>query len=479
MSTAPAAVVALIVLAAAGALPTLALAGLRWVAVPLAPLAGAVIAALSAAACLAIGGPILGWFVAIAVAAAGIVGYWCRRSAVRPRRRSADPARSDPGADPARSDPGINRVASAAGAVVVLAATAWSLVPLRAPSIGFDARTIWMLHAVWFVDGHRVALAALRNPALPFAHASYPPLVGGAVAVGWLVTGDRGYLLGVVIVALLNACAVASAAWVAIEVGRRCGARVAGVVVAGLFVLVAFGVAGPFATDGYADLLWAAAAVGAVGFGLVLPGRGHDLGAAVLLLVVAGLTKNEGTATAMAIVVLMAARSARGAWLHGRVGWQRPLAAGAAGVLALGGWPVLMKLLDAAPNVEIIGSRQGDDVSRAHQAYDAMAAHLHVLLLALPVALVGALLLRRARRATGVGNDGWAWVALAAGALAVAMTYVTGAGNVEFWLVTSVNRTTFFPALAAWWIVGIWAVVGMADNDVLDDGLKPVLHHHL
>ena len=193
-------------------------------------------------------------------------------------------------------------------------------------------------------------------------------------------------------------------------------AYTAGVVVAGLLVLAAAGVVGPFATNGYADPLWALAAVGAVGFGLVLPGRGRDAGAAVLLLAVAGLTKDEGIVTAMAVVGLMALRGARGSWVaRPRTLPWRPLVAGAAAVVALAAWPVLVKLLGAATDITVTGPRQGDDLSRAHQTADAMAAHLHVLLLALPVAVVGGLLLRRARRAAGVGNDGWAWASLAAG----------------------------------------------------------------
>ncbi len=490
MGTAGGAVVAIVVLAAAGALPAATLVGVGWLTVPAAPLAGAVLAAASAAGCLAIGGPLLGWFVGLAVVAAvGTVAVWHRWPAASPlgRRRGAGDGR-------AGGRPAGHRAAGVAGAVVVVAATAWSLVALRAPTVGFDARTIWMLHGVWFVDGHQVALAALRSRAMPFAHASYPPLVGGSVAVSWLVTGDHGYRLGVVMVALLDACALAAAAWVAVEVGRRVGAALAsdargglaarrrpavaytaGVVVAGLLVLAAAGVVGPFATNGYADPLWASAAVGAVGFGLVLPGGGRDLGAAVLLLAVAGLTKDEGIVTAMAIVVLMALRGARGSWVArpGVLPW-RPLLAGTVGVLALAAWPVLVKLLGGVADVTITGSRQGDDLSRAHQTADAMAAHLHVLLLALPVAVVGGLLLRRARRAAGVGNDGWAWAALAAGIVIVAAAYVTGGGDVAFWLDTSVHRTTFFPALVGWWIVGTWAIVGLAP---LDGDPGGVLHH--
>jgi hypothetical protein len=511
MGTAGGAVVAMVVLAAAGALPAATLVGMGWLTVPAAPLAGAVLAAASAAGCLAVGGPLLGWFVGLAiVAAAGTVAVWRRWPAAIPFRRRRGAGDGRVGGRPAG-----HRAAGAAGAVVVLVATAWSLVALRAPTVGFDARTIWMLHGVWFLDGHQVALAALRSHAIPFAHASYPPLVGGSVAVSWLVTGDHGYGLGVVMVALLDACALAAAAWVAVEVGRRVGAALAadvgrgaggghaarrrpavaytaGVVVAGLLVLAAAGVVGPFATNGYADPLWALAAVGAVGFGLVLPGRGRDLGAAVLLLAVAGLTKDEGIVTAMAIVVLIALRGARGSWVArpGTLPW-RPIVAGAAGVVALAAWPGLVKLLGATADVTITGPRQGDDLSRAHQTADAMAAHLHVLLLALPVAVVGGLLLRRARRAAGVGNDGWAWASLAAGIVIVAAAYVTGGGDVGFWLATSVHRTTFFPALVGWWIVGTWAVVGMAPGAAgrpgrssqpsrrpLDGDPGGVLHHH-
>jgi hypothetical protein len=506
------AVVAMVVLSAAGALPAVMLVGLDWLTVPAAPLAGAVLAAASAAGCLAVGGPLLGWFVGLAVVAAvATIAVWRRWPPTSPLRRRPSSGERPPGFQPTghqptghqptgfqptgRRPPGY-RAAGAAGAVVILAATAWFLVALRAPTVGFDARTIWMLHGVWFLDGHQAALAALRNPAIPFAHPSYPPLVGGSVAVSWLVTGDHGYRLGVVMVALLDACALAAAAWVAVDVGRRVGAAVrhrpavaytAGVVVAGLLVLAAAGVVGPFATNGYADPLWASAAVGAVGFGLVLPGRGRDAGAAVLLLAVAGLTKDEGIVTSMAIVVLMALRGARGSWeVRPRpraVPW-RPVLAGVVGVLALGAWPVLVKLLGATADVTITGPREGDDVSRAHQTADAMAGHLHVLLLALPVAVLGGLLLRRSRRASGIGNDGWAWAALAAGILIVAAAYVTGGGDVAFWLDTSVHRTTFFPALAAWWIVGTWAVVGVVPGAgavsrrrLLDGDPGGVLHH--
>ena len=56
MTTVPATIVAMVVLGAAGLLPTLALVGRRWITFPLVPLAGAVIAALAATVFVAVGG---------------------------------------------------------------------------------------------------------------------------------------------------------------------------------------------------------------------------------------------------------------------------------------------------------------------------------------------------------------------------------------------------------------------------------------
>jgi hypothetical protein len=475
MSTVAAVLAAMALLVGVGILPVAALIGRRPVILPLAPLAGAVMAAIAVAACLWFGGGVLGWFVGIAVTLNLVALARWRVTTERP------PWRRDP-------EPGMARGTAWAGAIGLLAAVGFSLSALHAPSIGFDARTIWMLHAVWYSAGHSVSVAALKNPALPFAHASYPPLVGGTVAVSWLATGNHSYTLGVDLVALLNACAVLSAAWVVVEVGGQAtrqtgaissgttgvsgtsvGARAAraaraapelvGVLVAVVLVLVTAGVAGTFATNGYADLLWAASAVGAVGFGLVLPLNRANLATAALLLLVAGLTKNEGTATAVAIVVLVAARVGVQQYLVRR---KIPLGAvigGVLGILALSAWALLCRLIGAAPNVETIGKNAASDATRAHLTYTSMAAHLHVLVLAAAVALVGAAWLRRSRRRVGLGSDLWTWAALVAGVAIVAGVYVFGPGVVQLWLVTSVHRTTFFPALLGWWVIGVWAVV--------------------
>jgi hypothetical protein len=468
MSTAPAAIAALAVLSAAGALPALTLAGPRWPTAPLAPLAGSVLAALAAMGCLALGGALLPWFGALAVvaASASLLAWW-RWPACRPRA-----GRVGVGIPPPSW---LGRVTGWMGVAAVAVATVWSLRPLRLPAFGFDTRAIYLLHAGWFADGHQVALDALRNPALVFSQQTYPPLSSAAVAVSWLVTGGRSDRLGVVVVALLNAAAVACAALVVVDVGRQAAARVAartgvglavlpalaGVTGGPLLVVAAFGIAGPYATDGYTDLLWAAAAVAGMGWALALSGRGRELGAAAVVLAVAGLTKDEGAVTAAVIVVLVAGRTAVAARAAhpGRWPW-RPVVAGLAGVAALGLWPALARVLGAT--VVPSGPEPGDLGSRLHQTVSGLAPHLHPVAVALVVSVVGALLALRYRRAIGLGTDLLGWAVLTVYLVLLGHTYVTTTGTVGFRLLTSVDRTTVFPGVAGWFLVAVWAVVGLS-----------------
>jgi len=464
VSTTEAAVVTLAVLAAAGALPTVALVGLRWPALALAPLAGSVLAALSAMAVLALAGNLMSWFVGLAVVGgAASLGWWWRRPATRPWVGST-------GTDGAGSPmPGL--VAGVVGVAVVVAAVVWSLQPLGVADYGFDARAVYLLHAWWYTEGHQGALRSLRNPQLLFSQARYPPLTSASVALSWLVTGTRSYRQGIVVIALLNGCAVASCAWVLVDVGRRVAASrpaplgrrlvplAAGVLAAGMVALAAFGIAGPGATNGYADLLWSASAAGAVGYGLVLSGRGGDLGAVVILLGVAGLTKNEAVVTAVAVVALLTGRTAWRRWHSAPRHSPWPaLGAGVLGVAALAVWPGLCRLLGATRVTG--GTEPGSFSFRVTTTWDATVPYLHSVGVALVVAVLGGLVLRGARRAAGLGNDLWTWAVLAAYLLALAWAYLTTIGSLPFRLFTSIDRTTVFAALAGWYIVAVWAVVG-------------------
>jgi hypothetical protein len=457
MGAAEAATLTVLVLAAAGALPVLLLVGPRVVSVPLMPLAGAVLSGVSAVCSIAVAGSLLEWFLlwsALAAAAALVLfGRYPARAAAlwQVARRGMSPF-------------------VGLGALVVLVAIAWTLRTLRVPTVGFDAQAIWILHARWLSHGHAFAYAAVRNRFLVLSHPAYPPLVSSVMALAWRITGTTTDRVAVVTTALLNGCALFVAAWGIVEASRRAvtslgaGARRlrrrlligAGILTAALTVLVAGGVLGTFATNGYADPLWSLSAVGVVVFALVLPPGRSDLFVAAILVAVAGLTKVEGTAVAMLLVVVVALRLA-----IGRPTWParlRLLPAAVAGLAALLVWPVLTLIIDVPPDPSLTGSRQGSLVSRAHRTLSAMAPHLHVVLVALLCGMAGLFLLRRLRGRLVLGNDLWAWLSLVGAAFVLGGAYVFGPGNVQLWLATSVDRTTIFVALLAWWIVAGWAV---------------------
>jgi hypothetical protein len=449
-----AAVLTMGVLALAGALPMLLLVGPRLIALPLMPLAGAVLAAVSAVCSIALFGSLPRWFAlwSAVASAATVIAFFRRpqraRHLVRVARRGMQPL-------------------AALGAFIVLAAVAWTLRTLRVPTVGFDARAIWILHARWLSHGHSFALAAIRNHFLVLSHPGYPPLLSAVIELSWRVSETSTDRLAVVVVALLNGCALFVAGWGIVQVARRAATSlhtgrgrqrvivVVGIATAVATVLVAGGVLGTFATNGYADPLWSLAAVGVVLFGLVLPPTRSDLAVVAMLIAVAGLTKVEGIAVAMLLVLVVAVRVA-----IGRPRKVRLFAAAVAALAALFVWPVVTILLDVPTDPSLIGSRQGSLATRAHRTFSAMAPHLHVVVLAAICGVAGFLLLRQLRERLGVGNDLWAWVALVAAAVVLGGAYVFGPGNVELWLATSVDRTTIFGALLGWWIVAVWALCG-------------------
>ncbi len=487
MSTLSATVVALVVLAAAGLVPVAATVGPRWVLVPLAPLGGAVVAALAATAAVSFGGTLIAWFVGFALAAAAVA------LAVRVRRPDLGPWAPARG----RSVAG-QRWVGIVGFVGVVAACAWSMRGLRTPTVGFDARALWVMRPGWFLQSHAQVLVDLRVRGLVLTQSAYPPLVSAATAVAWRVTGVHTARLGVTTVAVLNACALAAAALALVECGRTAAVRlaapasagrhgagrgtrpalapqVAGVVAAVLLVPVAAGVTEPFLTNGYADPIWSLAAVGAVAFGLQSRVDPSTRAAAAVLVLVAGLSKNEGLVTALALVALVGARAVGPDGLRGgRRRWRGPVAVAAAEVAVLVWWPVLMHVIGARGATTTF-TTSGATGSRASAVVHGMSPYLHVLVLALPLAVVGGLALPAVRRRAGVGNDLWAWLALAVGLVAVGGALVTGTGAILPWIRSTVHRITEYPVLQAWWIVGAWAVVASCGPAALRaaDGAAP------
>ena len=173
------------------------------------------------------------------------------------------------------------------------------------------------------------------------------------------------------------------------------------------------------------------------------------------MVLVAGLTKVEGTAVAMIIVVVLTARLLGYGRRRGRL-----VLTGLAGLVALLVWPLATLVMGVPNDPSLRGSREGSLLNRAHRTLSAAGPHLEVVLLALACGVAGFLLLRQVRSRLGLGNDLWAWIALVGAVLVLGGAYVFGPGNVELWLDTSVNRTTIFVALLGWWIAAVWAVCG-------------------
>jgi hypothetical protein len=456
MTSAEGAGLTMAVLALAGALPVLLLVGPRFVAVPLLPLGGAVLCAAAAVCTITVSGTLLAWFVGWSAASAAVSILLFLRHRGRARRLWQGVRHGMP-------------PLVALGAVVVAAAVVWTLRTLRVHTVGFDAQAIWILHARWLSHGHSFAHAAIRNHFLVLSHPAYPPLVSSVMALAWRISGTGTDRLAVVVTALLNACALFVAGWGIVEAVRRAATRTltsgarsrvligVGVVVAASTVLVAGGVLGTFATNGYADPLWSLSAVGVVVYGLVLPPRGSDVVVAAILVAVAGLTKLEGTAVAMLLVLAVTLRMSFGHVRRVRV-WIGAVAT----LLGLLVWPTVTLLLHVPKDPNLTGARVGSLENRAHHTYSAMLPHVHVVLVAAICGVAGALLLRPLRGRVGLGNDLWGWAALAAATLVLGGAYVFGPGNVELWLDTSVDRTTIFAALLAWWMVAMWAVCGAA-----------------
>ncbi len=462
MSVPIATLVALVVLGATGAVPVVAAVGPRWVAIPLAPLAGGVVAAGAAVAEVALPGPFVLWFVLLAVVGAAAGAWWWREGR---RRAGGVPV-------PLASGAGYRWVGTV-GAIATFATCAAVLRGLATPTVGFDARALWLMRAGWFLQGHHQLVADLRLRELTLPQTAYPPLVSAATAVSWAVTGVHTDRVGVTVVAVLNACAMAAAALGVVECGRRVATRgghrrlawapaAAALVAAPLLVIVTAGVTTPFLTNGYADPIWSLAAVGVMVWGLQAQSSAPAGAVTALLVLVTGLSKDEGVVIGAALVVLVALRALSGLPVGERLRkGGRPLVTAGVELGAIAAWPVMMRVIHAR-GVSLPHSRPSTYVERAHAAAAGFAPYLHVLVLAVPLAVVGGLVLGGVRRQSGLGNDLWAWAGLAAGLLAIGGALVTGTAAVRPWLVTTVHRITEFPVLAAWWIVAVWGVVGAA-----------------
>jgi hypothetical protein len=246
--------------------------------------------------------------------------------------------------------------------------------------------------------------------------------------------------------------------------------------------LIGFGTASVHAFNGDADLLWAAAAVAACIFGLVLPRSRECLGTAWIGVVVASLTKNEGLTAALLLAVLVSFRyipspewngwltsipsTSREPWRPRRtdVGltiWAYRALLMATMVIPGCAWALVVRL--AGIQDRFFGHPGNETFGyRVHATLREMSSNLHVLPVALAVLVVGSLVLHGTRRDLGLGNPAWVWIAIA-GSLAVILgTYVLGSYEINWWLSTSVSRTTIFAQLALYSDLAIWLLVALS-----------------
>ncbi len=437
-----------------GILPALAVARRSPALVFLAPLIAAGMAAAAAVIELGLGGSLVTDYVLVAVVAnLAVLAWW--RVAGRSHRPWAGPPWGW----------------SIATVVVVLGSVAIPLTALRSPMIGWDANSIWLTHAMMVHGGHHELLTGLQNVAYRFSNPDYPPLVPAAGALAFAFFGLGNLHLAVDMTVLLSACALgvvgtgiaAAGIGTGITVGRTRGHQpgIAAVAAAGAICLVGFAVSGVGAIEGYTDLLWAAAAAGAVIWGLVLPESTQALGVAWICAAVASLTKNEGLTTALVVLVLIALRY-RPLTLPGPMARRWAERAAFVVVPALPGlaWAGLVRLIGVHDAFFMSASAESP-ATRAGATVLGMAAHLAVAPVDLAVLLVGCWFLRGDRKRARLGNPAWLW-AVCLGSLAIIFaTYVAGGLEIHGWLGSSVDRTTIFVQVLLYADLAIWLVIAV------------------
>jgi len=454
-------VVLLVGLGIPGLVPALLLAWRSPVVVFLAPLIGAAMAAVATELELAFSGTLLFWYVIVAILANGAAAtYWITRGGLRAEGRS-------------RPLWMLLAPLAIAGALVV------PLIGLRARMIGWDAEQIWLTHAMMISGGHRELLSSLRNHSYWSGNPDYPPLVPAAGALAFAFFGVSKVLVAPQMTVLLNACAVGVVAIGIATVGStgRAAAKIGGVAAGAAICVVAFAISGIYGVNGYADLLWAAAAVGAIVWGLVLPRSASALAVAWVCAIVASLTKNEGLTTSLIVLAMIALRYV-GAMLPllGATGAHYAGASTTRRWVRIGARLAVMFIVPAAPGLAwaalmrriglhdrfFASSPYGESSSvRAHATIHGVGDHLAIAPVAIAVLILGCLLFRRERARAGLGNPAWLWLACLGSLAIVFYTYIFGSLEINSWLASSVSRTTIFAQLVLYAELALWLVIAL------------------
>lgn len=438
-----------IVLLVAGGLP-LGYAATRSLplAVLLAPLASALLASAAIIVMLFAGGPLWFWLLAVFLAGCAPVPVLLRRHRV----------------------PEVSGLRTLAADVEPLphgswVDALWLAVPLLppflrvlAPPMAWDSHSIWWLHAAYFTKGAGYARDAIGNPMFAFSHTDYPPVLSAPVAAAWTVFPGHDLYLAQAVSALVTFSAITMLGYAVRRITGRAPALAARLAGAGVS-LATWSVAPLMVANGYSDALWGAALVaGAV---LLLNGREPLVRPtlALVLLAVAGLAKNEGLLMVVVVAGLFTLRERR----RPRTAWivWVPVAAGAV-------WALTARVFGAQS--DLLADRQADELltgnasllSRLRQILAALWTTVGpAVAIALAVALLGGVLLRRARRDLGIGSDLWLWAANSAYGVMLVITLLNTPYDLAWHLSTSVNRVSVPIALMASASVACWAVTAI------------------
>ncbi len=447
-------------LAVPGLLPALAVARRSPAVIFLAPIIGAIMAALAAEIELGAGGSLIECYVVVAVTVnvAVVASLLIARQVWR---RPLVPQES--------FSPGWSILT----VVIMLAALAAPLSGLAAHKVGWDANSIWLTHALMLSGGHHTLVTALKDPTYAFANPDYPPLVPAAGALAFAFFGQGDLYLAITMTELVAACALGllGTAIATVATKGRQWTILPAIAVGGVLCVSGFAIAGVTGIDGYSDLPWSAAAVAAIVFGLVLPKSTQYLVTAWICAIAASLTKNEGLITGLAVIVLIALRyrpltSSLPGRMRDGLGLSGPVArlwVERAALIVVPALPALiwvgeMRLLGvkndffALSTTESLGYRAG-------AAVESMAPYLIIAPVALAVLILGGIFLSRDWRRNGLGNPLWLWVACLAGLGAIFATYVFGGPEIHAWLGSSANRVTDFGQLALYTELAIWLVI--------------------
>ena len=470
--------VAVALLALPALLPTVSVVGMRPTALFICPLVGALFAAWAVALEVSVTGSLLFWFVAVAAAANGAALVRLRRAGRQ--RRSFVPSPW-----------------SVMTSVVLIGTLVWPLSALRRPAIVWDGYAIWTMHSVLYLGGHHAFVTAVHDHAYVFTNLDYPPLASASGAIGFVGEGRVDLWLAVAVTGVLTACALGVAACGVVEIAAEHGGafvRAVGIAAGAALCLVGFGLGSIYAVGGYADVLWASAAVGAMIYGLVLPRSGRALATALICATVAALSKNEGLTVGLIILVLMAIRYIPAISPRRRdrdestsLTWRPSIRSGASIWMRRGIFALLMALpavtWQGVLRVDGIGDnwfgsgRPGNGIGpaaftgtsqgagyRLRMIETGLWAHLHNIPVAvLVLALVpGSIMLWRARRRVGLGHDAWLWIVVVGFLVSVTYVYEQGTPEINWWLSTSIDRTTIFPKLVLYTAAAVWLVTAVS-----------------